>query len=96
LPYEILNHCQVLSFCRNSDKPFLYTEPLLLLNKRDGFVMEDEKPKLHMPRSVGAREKALEIEKHTGTGIGPLPKTHDDFLGVQHAARRHHPEHHKE
>ena len=58
--------------------------------------MQDEKPKLTLPRSLGIRETAAEIEKHTGTTPHPIPKTNDDFLHIRDIARRHHPEHHKE
>jgi hypothetical protein len=58
--------------------------------------MEDEKPKLTLPRSVGIREHAIEIEKHNATAPIHVPKTHDDFLHVRDVARRHHPEHFKE
>jgi hypothetical protein len=57
--------------------------------------MEDEKPKLTFPRTQ-LREVVNDLEKHAGTVPGPVPKTHDDFLKVQHVARRHHPEHFKE
>ena len=56
--------------------------------------MEEERPKLRMP-ATHLRETVIEIEKHTGSVTGPLPKTHDDYAGVLHLAKRHHPEHHK-
>ncbi len=51
--------------------------------------MREENPKLKMPH---IREKAMEIETHNNTGHMHLPKTHDDYLGVQHAAKKHHPQ----
>jgi len=51
--------------------------------------MHDEKPKLTLPHSH-IRDKAIVIEKHTGTAPVDVPKTHDDFLGIRKAAHRHH------
>jgi hypothetical protein len=46
---------------------------------------------MKMPR-CHIREKVMEIENHNGSGFPPVPKSHDDHLGVQHLARKHYPE----
>jgi len=44
---------------------------------------------LKMPQSH-IRDKAIEIERHNMSVPLPVPKSHDDHLGVQHLAGRHH------
>ena len=57
--------------------------------------MKEEKPKLTMPRSH-IRERVIELETHNATAPIHVPKSHDDFMGVQHLHAKHHLEIHKE